>query len=416
MRRAARALNVAVLGFLGLKCSVLALNLLAFPVLRSAPTSPPGPVPNRNWRKVTAPNANWWKVVGRAGVSSTTNHQSRERAGVSPTTNRKWRDGGGVSLLVPVRNEEANLRRTLGGFLAQQVDEVLLLDDGSTDGTAELVRAMARTHPTLRLLHGADLPTAWVGKPWACHQLALAATGDVLVFCDADVTLAPRALDTMIVEADRQRADVFSVFPRQLAGTIAERALVPLIDDVLLCLLPYRLVRMPIPLAATANGQLLAFRRAAYDRLGGHAAVRSSIVEDVRLARQTKAAGLRLGLALGGDAVSVRMYGGYAEVVAGIGKSLLPAHGGSRLLMALTASWHVVAYTLPLLRLAARPRSTAARAALALGLVERLAVNAKTGRRARWEAALVPVTPLVALPVYARAAGRTQQWKGRTYR
>lgn len=396
MSRPASALSAAVLGFLGVKCLVLATNLVAFPVLtpRPAPsTSPPSP----------APNANWWKVVGRAGVSSTTNHQSR-----------KW--GGGVSLLVPVRDEEANLRRTLTGFLAQPADEILLLDDGSTDGTADLIRGILPTNPRLRFVRGAELPAGWVGKPWACHQLAAAATGDTLVYCDADVLLAPGALEAVLAEAERQEADVFSVFPRQFTGSVGERTVVPLIDDVLLCLLPHGLLRTPIRLAATANGQLLAFHRTAYDQLGGHSAVRASIVEDVRIAHLTKAAGLRLGLALGGDLVSVRMYDGFAKAVAGVGKSLLPAHGGSRALMAATAGWHVVAYTWPWLRLAVRPGSRGAWVAVALGLAERVAVNAKTGRRSWWEAALVPVTPLAALPVYARAASRTRRWKGRTYR
>jgi hypothetical protein len=321
-------------------------------------------------------------------------------------------EAGNASLLVPARDEEGNLRRTLATLLAQPAREVLVLDDGSRDGTAEIITAATRDDPRLRLITGAALPDGWKGKNWACHQLAAAATGNPLVFCDADVSLAPGALAAVEAEMGRQRADVFSVFPRQQTGTLAERVLLPLIDDVLLTLLPYPLLDQPVPDAATANGQLLAFRRDAYDRLGGHASVRSSVVEDVRLARNARHSGLRLGLALGGECVQVRMYEGYAATVAGIAKSLLAAHGGSRVLLATTATWHVLAYTVPWLR----PTRPAWQVAIALGLVERLAVNAKTGRGAWAEALLVPVAPLAALPVYARAARRGATWKGRTYR
>jgi len=357
-----RALAGAVIAFLLVKLGGLAINLRAFPVLRAG-SWPPG-TPYR------------------------------------------------TSILIPARDEETNLRRTLVLAVAQPADEVLVLDDCSSDATAAVVAEAALEHPRLALIAGRPVPDGWVGKNWACHQLAARASGDLLVFCDADVSLAPGALEALTDELDRQRADVFSVFPRQHTGSLGERMTVPLIDDVLLCLLPFPLLALPIPQAATANGQLLAFRRAAYDRLGGHAAVRSAIVEDVRLARNARHQGLKLGLALGGGLVQARMYEGYRAAVAGIGKSLLAAHGGSRALMAATATWHLVAYTVPWFRVAWLPW----RVALALGLAERLGVNAKTGRRAWAETVLTPLAPLAALPIYARAARRHRTWKGRVTR
>lgn len=96
-----------------------------------------------------------------------------------------------TSLLLPVRDEAARLPATLPALLAQDVDEVVVLDDGSTDGTADLVRTHLAAHPRARLVTAPPLPAGWLGKPHACHQLALEATGDVLVFVDADVVLAP---------------------------------------------------------------------------------------------------------------------------------------------------------------------------------------------------------------------------------
>jgi len=169
------------------------------------------------------------------------------------------------------------------------------------------------------------------------------------------------------------------VFPRQITGTIGERLLVPLIDETLLAFLPHWLLELPVRSAATANGQVLAFRRAAYDHLGGHEAVFDQILEDVAIARRSRRLGLRLGLALGGDVVKARMY---------------------------------EAYTLPWLLWS---RDPAWRAAAFLGVAQRLLTNAKTGRGAYLESALVPVTPLAALPVFAVAARERARWKGRSY-
>ncbi len=359
MGRALRTLRAGVLAFHAIKTASLLANAVTFPRLRSAASTP------------------------------------------LPT----------VSLLVPARDEAGNLPRTLSTWLGQPVAEILLLDDGSSDGTAELARHLAGPDDRLRVISGAELPEGWLGKAWACHQLGKAASGDLLVFCDADVELRPGAVESIVAAARQQNSDMFSVFPRQLTHSVGERLIVPLIDDVLLAFLPHRLLSMPVPAAATANGQLIAFTREAYDTIGGHAAVRTSVVEDVRLAYTARKAGLRLGLALGAGLVLSRMYDGYRETIRGFGKSLRAAHGGSRPLMAVTAAGHLVAYTLPWV-LTRRDRGWAV--AAAAGPVQRLVLNASTGRGAPWEALLVPATPLAAVPLYLVAIRRRQSWKGRT--
>jgi glycosyltransferase involved in cell wall biosynthesis len=318
----------------------------------------------------------------------------------------------GTSLLVPARDEAHRLPTALAGLLAQDVTEIVVLDDQSSDATAAIVRRTAEADPRVRLVRGTPPPPGWTGKNWACQQLAMTARGDILLFCDADVLLAPGAVDACWAQICVQRAAVFSVFPRQRTVTLGERLLVPLIDDVLLAFLPHRLLRLPVPAAATANGQLLMFRRSAYDALGGHAAVASNMNEDVALGRRTRRVGLRLGLALGGDLVSARMYPGYRQCVRGFGKSLRAAHGGHDGALAATAAWHLLAYTMPWL---AWRRGRLWQTAAVLGLAQRVLVNAKTGRGTPGEAALVPVTPLAALPVYALAFRRKTRWKGRSY-
>lgn len=325
---------------------------------------------------------------------------------------RRRRPFPGVSLLVPVRDEADRLPSTLPGLLGQSADEVLFLDDGSTDGSAALLAAAVAGHPQARVLRGTERPPSWTGKTWACHQLAQAATGNLLIFCDADIELFPGALDSVRVEMRRQRADVFSVFPRQRTGTLGEHLLVPLIDDVLLCFLPFPLLDAPATSAATANGSLLAFDRRAYDRLGGFAAVRSEVVEDVAIARLTRRAGLRLGLGLGANLVQARMYDGWTELATGFSRGLRPMAGGSRARLLLVWAWHVVVYTLPV-PLAFRRRKWAL--PIVLAVVERLTVEAKTGRRQWWQAALMPATAPAAWPVIRRALRPVQTWKGRDY-
>ncbi|WP_064741684.1 glycosyltransferase [Hamadaea tsunoensis] len=355
-----RALGAAVAGYHTLKTAGLLINTVTFPTLRPGRTVP-----------------------GR------------------PRT----------AFLVPARDEEHRLPNLLAGLLSQPADEILVLDDGSTDATADVVAR--HDDPRLRLLTGRPRPETWIGKNWACHQLAQATTADLLVFVDADVVIRPGALDALWQQMVHQRADVFSVFPRQITGTLGERLLVPLIDETLLGFLPHPLLSAPVPAAATANGQLLAFRRDAYAKVGGHAAVHDRIVEDIALGRRTRQRGLRLGLALGGDLVQTRMYTSYPETVAGLGKSVRAAHGDSDALLAASAAFHLVAYTMPWLMW---NRGAAWRAAAVLGLAERVLTSAKTGRRGYVEAAAVPIVPLAALPVYAVAARRAARWKGRTYR
>jgi hypothetical protein len=357
-------LRRAVVAFLALKLFNLALNVVAFPALSQAPSR---------------------------------TRSARRRS---------------VALLVPMRNEVHRLADTLPSIVAQDVDELILLDDRSTDATLEVARRLSSGVDNAVAVTGAPRPQGWTGKTWACSQLASRAHSELLVFCDADVRLAPGAVDAVVAEMERQQADLFSVFPRQRTRSLGERLVVPLVDDVLLCFLPFPLLRADVPSAATANGSVVAIRRSAYDRLGGFDAVREELVEDVALARRARRLGLRLGLVLGGDMVGTRMYSGYAACVNGFGRGLLSAAGGSRSALVLGALWHVVAYTLPAVLCRRDPRWVVP---LALAAVEQVAVEAKTGRRQWGQTVLSPLFPVAALPVVARALRPTQSWKGRTY-
>ncbi|MFC4454370.1 glycosyltransferase [Deinococcus sonorensis] len=310
-----------------------------------------------------------------------------------------------VSVLLPARNEAGNLPYTLPGLLRQGALEVLVLDDRSDDDTARIARALGAA-----VLPGQPLPDGWLGKPWACWQLAQQARGEVLIFTDADVFWEPGALDAILHELERTRADLLSVWPRQQTRSLGERLLVPLVDNVLLTLLPGPLTRLPLASLSAGNGQLMAFRRACYFRISGHRLVQGEVLEDVRFSERLKARGGRLALALGGDLMSVRMYRSYQESLHGFAKSLPEVHAQSRLVMA--ASWllYLLTYTVPWF---SRRRELAV-----LGLLERLLVNVRAGRTRPadlLEVLLTPLTPLAALPVYLLATRRRYRWKGREY-
>jgi len=319
-----------------------------------------------------------------------------------------------VSLLLPVRDEVLNLSETLPRLLEQTCAggvELIVLDDGSSDGTFELARELGRNYPHFRILHGQSLPDGWMGKNWACHQLSENARGEILIFTDADVFWEAEALETVLSELERSGADLLTVWPRQKVGGWGERTLVPLIDAVLLACFPYPLAYVPAAGAAAGNGQLMAFRRAAYNKIGGHAKVCGEVLEDVKLARIVKGSGLELRLALGGAAVGVRMYRGYLEVLEGFGKNLRSFHGGSRALLIGSLTFHLALYTLPWFVRGWRFLGI-------LGMLERTLVNVKSGRTSGedWlEPLTVPLAPLAALPVYLRGLRGKYRWKGREY-
>lgn len=346
-----------------------------------------------------------------------------------------------VSVLVPARDEAHRIGPCVASLLAQDYPnfELLVLDDHSTDDTGAVVLGLGLTEngpaPRRQLLRGEPLPPGWTGKAWACHQLARAARGDWLLFTDADTVHAPGALGAMVAHARRTRADLLSAWPRQLVGSWSERLVIPLVYLLLLGFLPLWLFawfqRHP-GLAAqappgamrrfgAANGQFILFRRAAYDATGGHAAVRSHLVEDVALGRRVAdrtGEGRRVINCDGHPWVSCRMYRAFPELWEGFTKNLRAAFEDSEAAFWGSGVFQFAVFVLPfVLALAgAGGRRAWAEVGLVYALRGALTWRFRTGVGS-W--LLHPLghglALLIALNSWRRSVGGGVSWKGRVY-
>ena len=336
--------------------------------------------------------------------------------------------GERVAVMIPMRNEERNAAAVVNSVLAQQgiADlRVLVCDDNSSDATAAAVAAIAEREPRVTLLRGVQPPQQWLGKPWACRQLREAAgDADVLVFIDADVRLHPQAVAAGVVALRRHRLDLLSPFPRQEYSGFWLSLFQPLLQWSILAMLPLRVMELRarwkiFTSLAAANGQFLIIDSVAYDRAGGHDAVRSQVVEDVMLARAIKAAGGKVTLTPAPTLASCRMYETNTDFVTGYTKSMWAAFGNPLGGLGVAATF-LIQYLLPWFGLFTTATGSiawwACIGAIAAGVIGRLA-TATLVRDAVWPAFLHPLSILVfcwlMLESLRRKATGNLRWKGR---
>lgn len=324
---------------------------------------------------------------------------------------------GRVSVLLPVRDEVADVGECLRSLMTQPVAEILVLDDGSADGTHDAAVQAAGDDPRVHVLTGVDVPAGWLGKPHACAQLAWAAdpASEVLVFVDADVRLAPHAVAAAVDLLDAHGLDVVCPYPRQSAVTAAERLVQPLLQWSWLTFLPLRIAeRSPRPSLVAANGQFLVIRRAAYERAGGFAAVRDAVLDDVALARAVTLAGGRAAVVDGTALAGCRMYDGWPAVRDGYSKSLWSAFGSPAGAVAVVAVLDL-AYIVP--AVAALRGSRAGLAGYAAAVAGRVVCASRTGGRSWPDALAHPVSVAVISYLTARSIVQKRRgalsWKGR---
>lgn len=234
-----------------------------------------------------------------------------------------------VSVLIPLRNESENVDGVVQSALEQTGlpnFEVLALDDASTDDTLNLLERFSPSH--LKVLQGALLEPDWLGKNFACYQLSQHASGEYLVFVDADVRLHPEAIVSSIHYMKRWGWDFLSPYPRQIAISFLERLVQPLLQWSWFVSLPLRLAAtLKRPSMVVANGQFFIVRKDAYLATGGHSAIKSEVLDDLELARTLVRAGFKGGVADGSHVAQCRMYSTSRELIEGYTKSQWRAFG-----------------------------------------------------------------------------------------
>lgn len=319
---------------------------------------------------------------------------------------------GTVSVLIPARNEVAVIERCLRAVLREPALEVLVYDDGSTDGTGDVVRRLSSEDPRVRLVVGTPLPAGWIGKPHALHQLAKVARGDHLLFVDADTTLEPGALGALLSVA----ADVTSALPRQVIGSLGEALIVPMLNLTYASFLPLELVaRVRSARVCAVNGQVLLVTRAAYDAIGGFESVRSEVVDDMAFCRRAKRLGRRVAFVDGFALASCRMYTSFDDAFRGFSKNLYEGVGGTPPALVAVMTLYGACFLLPWVLLPFHP-------AAAVGVLANLTQRALLARRydLPWSSVVThPVGVIVFFAIGVNslvwARNNTIGWRGRTY-
>jgi chlorobactene glucosyltransferase len=335
--------------------------------------------------------------------------------------------------LIPARNEAGNIARSVRSVAQQpEVSEIIVVDDHSEDETPAILESLKDEIPRLRTLRVGEPPEGWLGKTHALADGAREATGNWLLFTDADTAHEPGSLAELLEQARLERADLVSLSPRQETPTWWEKAIIPFVYVELAKRYRFEEVNDPDSGSAAANGQYLLIRRAVYESAGGHEAVRDEILEDVALARRVKELGRRILFLPGARWAATRMYRSFGEMWDGWRKNLYLLWGSSLpdTLVAFTRVWLFevappLAFLFGLAMAASEPSAVAA--GLALGCLAVVAIRRFTYGRALKRLGFAPdllnyeflgAALFSLLLIDSLAAHRwagSVRWKGRVY-
>ena len=332
-----------------------------------------------------------------------------------------------VSILIPARDEANNIDMCVRSLLAQQYPdfEVLALDDHSTDNTWQILTRLAAADARLHVIKGRPLPDGWLGKHWACHQLAQRASGELLLFTDADTRHHRQPLAHAVAALRSDQADLLTVLPHQEVVSWGERLVVPIIPwSIGTCVPLAAAYRLAWPALVVGIGQFMLFQRQAYDAIGGYAAIKAHVADDMALARRITARGLRWRLADGSKHVVCRMYRNFAQAREGLSKNLFGAFNYHAPLFIFVWVWLALVFAGPplllILSLVGLPipsaAATLAGLAISLALLSWSIVYWRF-RLPRYLILLYPLTIAIGVYVAARSlvlslTGQAM-WKGR---
>lgn len=250
-----------------------------------------------------------------------------------------------ISILIPARNEEQNIGVILNDLINQQYAnlEILVFDDQSEDLTGKIVCDMGEKDSRIKLIRSEGLPAGWLGKNFACHSLSNHANGDYLLFLDADVRIGKTIIQSAAGYAGQHNLGLLSIFPKQIVFTSGEKMTVPVMNYILLTLLPLPLVLgLRFPSLAAANGQFMLFSPEIYRNLHPHEHEKKSKAEDIGIARYFKINGIRVACLTGNESIQCRMYKNFDEAVKGFSKNITAFFGNSFLLA--TLFWMITTF------------------------------------------------------------------------
>jgi hopene-associated glycosyltransferase HpnB len=325
-----------------------------------------------------------------------------------------------VAAIVPARDEAEVIAQSIGSLLAQEYAvpmRIVLVDDGSSDGTAEVACALPGAEQRLTVISGAPRPAGWTGKLWAVQQGVDATNEDVLLLSDADVVHDPAHLATLVAQLERTDVDLVSEMVALNCESLAERLLVPAFVYFFALLYPFEWVNDPMRATAAAAGGTMLVRRRALDRIGGLQVIQGELIDDVALARAVKRGG-RIWLGHSALARSVRRYPGFADLWNMIARSAYVQLRHSPALLVLTIIGMAWLFLLPVYATLWRPHwiGLAAWMLMAVSFVPTL----RRFNLAPWWALLLPAIAAFYMAATigsgtAYHAGRGTVWKGRAY-
>jgi chlorobactene glucosyltransferase len=324
-----------------------------------------------------------------------------------------------VSVIVPARDEERTIERTVRALLGQTYPalELVVVNDRSTDATGAILNAI--DDPRLIVVDGIEPPPGWLGKPHALHLGAQRATGELLLFIDADIIYAPDAVAAAVARLEESGASMLSLLPHFELHGFWEHVAVPNLLVVAFTMLPLWITnKTRIPLFAVGGGPGNLIRRADYDAIGGHESLKDAVVDDVALARRVRRSGRRSEVALANDLISLRMYHGLREIVDGFTKNTFAVFNRSytsvAVILILTLVGHALPYAL------AVTGDVFGIITVALIALTRVVLYGALGYR--FDNALLGHVPMMLIwswillrSVWLTGVKRQLTWRGRTY-
>lgn len=330
-----------------------------------------------------------------------------------------------ISILVPMRNEERNVEKCIRMLKNSTYNNVefIIYDDQSTDQTYPLLKEMVGDDTRFQIIRGVSLAENWVGKVHACYQLRQYAKGDYLCFIDADVTLHPDTLHYAIMRAEEKKAALVTGFPRFQYTNLLDKLVIPMMHFIVYFHLPIALANFTkVPSTSAANGAFMFFKTKIYDQIGGHEAVKSSLVEDVHMARKIKQSGHRVLLANITDFVYCKMYDTSKETWDGFSKNMFVGIGKSKILAIALTAFYTLFYIIPFILFLYGLFTWQLLFVLPylLTVVHRAISDVKS-KTPIFYSLFIPASALVLVAilwrsVYLSVRGKAYTWKGRSYK